>query len=317
MADKALALTGTALTADRHPALVYLAGLRQGSQPATRNSLNTVARLLGAPDLFGLDWREVRYQHVSFVRARLEERYAPKTANRHLSALRRVLRQCWLLGYLPEGEYRKLAEIENVTGKSDDIEDDLIGREVTPDELSRLMEVCQHDKSYAGARDAALIALAYGLGLRRQEIASARMGDYDAERGIFRVKYGKGGKSRTLPIDNGARLALDAWVAVRGNAPGKIFYGVGKSGYTFNSKAINARSVHEGYQRRVAEAGLAPTGLHDLRRSFVTHLLDNGVDVALVAKLAGHSDPRTTMRYDKRSMDKRRTAINMLAVPYK
>lgn len=71
--------------------------------------------------------------------------------------------------------------------------------------------------------DAAIFALGYGLGLRRAEIAHAELKDYNRERDTLSVRYGKGNKRRTLPIDDGARDALDDWLAVRGGDPGALF----------------------------------------------------------------------------------------------
>ena len=78
-------------------------------------------------------------------------------------------------------------------------------------------------------------------------------------------------------------------------------------------------------QKRAAEAevtdvrqlaGIESGTFHDLRRTFISDLLNKGVDVATVAKLAGHSNPQTTLRYDRRKMETRRRAVSTLHVPY-
>src|SRR3990172_2331422 len=99
---------GLSLSADRHPVLVYLASLSSGSLPAQRSALRKIAELFEA-DLESMNWMGLRYQHVQFIRARLAEKYSTATANRLLTALRRVLRESWLLGYMGEDDYRKLA----------------------------------------------------------------------------------------------------------------------------------------------------------------------------------------------------------------
>jgi integrase len=64
--------------------------------------------------------------------------------------------------------------------------------------------------------------------------------------------------------------------------------------------AIILREVDELFVKRVVEAEVTDVHFHDLRRTFISDLLDKGVDVATVAKLAGHSNPQTTLRYDRR-----------------
>lgn len=63
-------------------------------------------------------------------------------------------------------------------------------------------------------------------------------------------------------------------------------------------------------------AGVKPFTPHDLRRTFVSRLLDSGVDIAIVAKMAGHSNIQTTARYDRRPEEAKQRAANLLQIPY-
>jgi len=303
------------IPADRHPAAVYLASLSRGSLPAQRSALKQIAGMFGA-DVQSMNWGGLRYPHVQAIRAKLAERYSSATANRLLTALRRVLRESWRLGYIPEDEYRKVADIAAIRGSKDDTEDELTGRALSIGELTAILGACASDESLAGVRDAAVIALGYGLGLRRAEIAKLQLSHYNREKSTLAVRGGKGNKSRTLPIDDGAQQAFEDWLANRGDEAGPVFFGVNRGGKV-SSRRLNVRAVDELFEKRAAQANVSGTHFHDLRRSFISDLLDKGIDVVTVGKLAGHSDPRTTAKYDRRKMETRRKAIQTLHVPYR
>ncbi|MCP4467661.1 MAG: hypothetical protein GY813_13035 [Halieaceae bacterium] len=96
---------------DQHPAAVYLARLGKGSRRTMRTALNTVAEIAtGTPDATVMPWSQLRYQHTAAIRATLAERYAPSTANKHLAALRGVLREAWRLGQLDGDDYHRAVD---------------------------------------------------------------------------------------------------------------------------------------------------------------------------------------------------------------
>ncbi len=96
-----------AVPPDQRPARVYLTRLGEGSRRTMQTALDTMAALLTGQrcDADTLDWSRLRYQHTAAVRAVLLERYQPATTNKHLAALRGVLREAWQLGR----EYRRHA----------------------------------------------------------------------------------------------------------------------------------------------------------------------------------------------------------------
>ncbi len=109
-----VASTEVALTRpDQNPAAVYLARLTSAASRRTmRAALEMIARLVTSEAL-GADhcpWSQLRYQHAAALRAALAARYSPSSANKHLSALRGVLRESWRLGQMTADDYRRAVE---------------------------------------------------------------------------------------------------------------------------------------------------------------------------------------------------------------
>lgn len=305
---------------DQNPAAVYLASLGEGSRPTMRTALNTIAGMLGVAerrDALGLDvrcldvpWAALRYQHTVAIRARLQDRYAPATANKLLAALRRVLREARRLGQISADDYDRATDLGTIRAERIPR-----GRLVTEAEVAALLRTCAGDPSPAGARDAAIIALLRGTGLRRAEAAALNFADYDPENGGITVQRGKGNKDRILYAPAGARAALADWLAVRGAEAGPLFYGVVKGGKLM-PRRLAGQAMAVICASRAAEAGVAPLTPHDMRRTFISGLLDAGADMAVVQRLAGHEDPATTSRYDRRGEVAKQRAVELVHVPY-
>ena len=297
---------------DQHPAAVYLARLAPGSRRTMRAALDLVAAMLtsGAADAQTLDWSAVRYQHAQAVRSRLAERYRPATANKSLSALRGVLREAWRLGLVSSDDYRRAADIEAVKGESIPP-----GRALSAGELKALLAACSADESPAGARDAALIALLYGAGLRRSEAVALNVPDYDVGTGMLVVRHGKGNRDRIAYATNGAADAIADWLAVRGGTDGPLFLPVNKTG-VIGGHRLTGQAVLYILRRRALQGGVTRLTPHDLRRTFISDLLDLGADISTVQRLAGHAQVTTTTRYDRRGEATKRQASALLHVPY-
>ncbi len=143
-------------------------------------------------------------------------------------------------------------------------------------------------------RDRAVLALLYGLGLRRAEVCDLRydevwLGQDDPCH--LRV-LGKGGKQRDLPVPLAAALILRAYNDVRDASKGVPFFLRGRSGGRLSERTI---------ARIVGKAGLVAMGQHitphQLRHSFATHLLAGGANLRQIQALLGHSNLATTQRY--------------------
>jgi integrase/recombinase XerD len=299
---------------ERAPAAVYLAHLAPASRRVMRGALDRIAALLtdGQCDARTLDWARLTYAHTSAVRAVLvSSAAAPATCNRYLAALRGVPREAWRLGQLPVAVYQRAIDLPPARGSRLPR-----GRALPRADLQALFDTVSSDaRSASGARDAALLGLLYGAGLRRAELVALDLADYDRVADSLRIQ-GKGNRQRLAYLAPGARAALEDWLLVRGDAPGPLFWPVLRSGRLAQQRRITPQAVLYVARRRSLAARIQNFSPHDLRRSFVSDLLDAGTDLSTVQQLAGHAQVQTTARYDRRGEPAKRSAASRLHVPY-
>lgn len=153
------------------------------------------------------------------------------------------------------------------------------------------------------ARDAAMVALLYGGGLRVGELvgldavaSTHARGWVDLEAGEAHV-LGKGGKRRSVPIGAGAAEALRAWLVLRnhGGATVATALFIGRNG-----TRLTAQSVWQRLRRRGGQAGVStPVHPHMLRHSFASHVLQSSGDLRAVQELLGHANISTTQVYTR------------------
>ncbi len=165
------------------------------------------------------------------------------------------------------------------------------------------------DDPWLDARDAAMVELLYGGGLRVGELIGLDVAPSDAAlragRGWIDLLgaevqvQGKGDKRRTVPVGRGALQALQQWLAVRDQVAAQpqaaqaLF--IGRRG-----TRLTAQSVWQRLKRRSLRAGLAtPVHPHMLRHSFASHVLQSSGDLRAVQELLGHANIGTTQVYTR------------------
>jgi len=177
------------------------------------------------------------------------------------------------------------------------------------------MSVCGRDSSPAGIRDAALTAVLYGAGLRRSESVGLDLADYNVETGELAIRGAKGRKDRLGYATNGSADALKDWLVSRGGDPGPLFCRINKGG-KITVRRLTDQAVLHVLKKRAVQASVASFSPHDLRRSFISDLLDAGADISTAQQLAGHSNVQTTARYDRRGEVTKRKVAELLHIPY-
>jgi integrase len=153
------------------------------------------------------------------------------------------------------------------------------------------------------------------LRLARSEVVALDLADYEPETGALTIRAAKGRKDRLAYTTNGSRAALAAWLQVRGMEPGPLFWPIDQAGRML-PRRMNGQSIFELLERRARRARVQRFSPHDLRRTFISDLLDAGADITTVSALAGHANVTTTARYDRRGEESRRRAAELLVVPF-
>jgi integrase/recombinase XerD len=178
------------------------------------------------------------------------------------------------------------------------------------EQVQAMLEIPSTDTN-VGLRDAALLELLYGTGLRISEAVALDVDEVhrllrtsDAERPAGLRVLGKGSKERIVPVGSYARAALDAYL-IRGR-PGLTANGRGTPALFVNTRGGRlSRQSAWAVLRSVAEkAGItAEVSPHTLRHSYATHLLDGGADIRVVQELLGHASVTTTQIYTLVTID--------------
>ncbi|MCW2901742.1 MAG: integrase family protein [Streptosporangiaceae bacterium] len=302
------------------PYQVYLDSLKSlESKRTMKGALDRIARTqTGDPAATGAwqPWWLLRYEHTIGIRSTLVDYrdpkhpngYSPSHVNKHLIALRQVLRVCWRMGMMSADEYERAADV-----KSLDVHRLPAGRNIHRDELAAMLKVCAEDEGPAAMRNAALIAVLYSTGMRRAEAADALLERYDAGERTLRI-IGKRGKEREVYISPSAVPILDRWLSMVGTRRGPMFRPIHRTG-KIQDGPMTPRAVGYIADRTRRKAGLAPLATHDFRRTHTGDLLDAGVDLATAQRLLGHASPMTTAAYDRRPGRAARAAADRLVLP--
>jgi site-specific recombinase XerD len=162
---------------------------------------------------------------------------------------------------------------------------------LSPEEVTRLLQAAGSLKYQAA------LGVAYGAGLRANEVVHLKVSDIDSERMVIRVEQGKGKRDRQALLSPALLALLRAWWR-EGQAQHKMLPG----GWLFPGQnpvnPLSARQLNRAFHFACTAAEIdKKVSLHSLRHAFATHLLEQYQDIRVIQVLLGHQKLENTARY--------------------
>ncbi|HEX3886642.1 MAG TPA: site-specific tyrosine recombinase XerD [Phenylobacterium sp.] len=262
---------------------------------AARNTLTAYTRDLTDASGFlaarGRDLADASAEDVEAYFIALGARgLSPATAARRRAAVRQFYRFVLGEGWRADDPSRRVEAPKK--GRS-------LPKVLSRAEVDRLIAAAGAKDGAQGLRLACMVELAYASGLRISELTGLTLAALARDPAYLIVK-GKGGKERLAPLNDAARTAVKAYLAVR---PAFLAKGDKSNPWLFPSrgkeKRLTPRRFAQLLDEAAADAGLDPARVspHVLRHAFATHLLEGGADLRVVQTLLGHADIGTTQIY--------------------
>jgi integrase/recombinase XerD len=240
----------------------------------------------------------------AYVAAMRAQGLANTTIARRIAAIRSFFRHQVLVGARAENP---AAELDLPKRRK------ALPKTLSPGEVERLIDAA-NGVTPRHLRDAALVELLYGAGLRVSEAVGLDKAGVDLENRFVRA-LGKGSKERIVPLGRPAVDALNRYLA-RGRPYLDTRH---RSELFLNAQggALTRAGAFLILRKLAQEAGLDPERIHPhlLRHSFATHLLEGGADLRSVQEMLGHADLATTELYTHVS-DRRRRELYFRAHPH-
>lgn len=167
---------------------------------------------------------------------------------------------------------------------------------LTREEIKALYLACGSDP--LGVRDRAILSIYYGCGLRRSEGANLDIKDIMLKEKLVFVRSGKGYKERYVPMTEAVKDDLENYIyqarngSLEGCGPNPAFF------ISYRGSRMCGNALIERVHKLAETAGIQkPVGLHTLRHSIATHLLQSGMTLEEVSQFLGHSSLESTQIY--------------------
>ncbi|NMZ16841.1 tyrosine-type recombinase/integrase [Pseudomonas rhodesiae] len=295
----------------RNPLTLYLARLAPSSQLTMRYVLQDAADRLGFEDinLEEIDWHLLQPEHViALVAALREDGYAPNTSSLYVNAVRGVMNEAWRMSLITQEHLLKMRTVKASAGTRLGQ-----GRNLRRTLIREMMEACAADPRPQGLRDAAVIGILYGSGMRKSESVNLDLAQVDFAERSLRV-IGKGNKELVKYAPDWAFAKLQAWLAFRreqlkeGEEDDSFLFNRIRRGSHITRERITKHAIYYIARQRGEQVGVKIMP-HDFRRSFITRVIEEH-DLSIAQKLAHHTNIQTTASYDVRDDNERRRAVD-------
>ncbi|MDO6620233.1 site-specific integrase [Shewanella sp. 6_MG-2023] len=290
------------------PTALFLSRLAPSGRRPLRSQLGTVRKLLKwKGEVEDQPFHTLNYAQIEYIkRHKLDEGKSPRTINLVLFALKAIVKTGFLMGVVDDMQWRQVQAIKRLA-----INPSTKGKALSSCSVGQLINTCYLDKRYIGKRDCCILAIFLSTGLRRFELANLTVSDIQLDKHTLTVKSGKGKKPRKQPIPKWALTYITNWLNVRSHQAGSLFNPIWNN-VIKPDRGLSSAALYQIVKART----LAATGItispHDLRRTFITELLNQSVDLSTASKLAGHANVTTTQIYDKRDESVMKEAIDLL-----
>lgn len=295
----------------QNPLALYLARLAPSSQLTMKYVLQDAADRLGfvEMDIHEVPWHQLQPGHViALVAALREDGCAPNTSSLYVNAIRGVTNEAWRQSLISHEHLLKMRSVKPMAGTRLSK-----GKNIRRTLIRELMDVCAADPRPQGRRDAAIIAILYGSGMRKSESVNLDLAQIDfAERSL--QVTGKGNKQLIKYAPTWAFTALNDWLELRrsclpeGQSDDAFLFNRIRRGSHITRDRITKHAIYFIAKQRGRQIGMDIMP-HDFRRSFITRVIEEH-DLSIAQKLAHHTNISTTASYDMRGENERRRAID-------
>jgi integrase/recombinase XerC len=258
-----------------------------------QNDLNQFSKFLEsqyqAYDLLKAEHRHIRAWIVSLM----QEKINPKSINRKIISLRAFYKFAISREAINQNPTQKIKALK--------VSKDL-PQFVQEKEMDNLLNLIDFSDDFEGCRDALIMELLYGTGIRLSELIGLKYSDFNIQSKTIRV-LGKGNKERVIPFHNKILTRLNIYISHKN----KMFSGNGNTALIVSNTGNEAypmmiNRITKKYLNQVTT--ISKTSPHVLRHTFATHLLNKGADLNAVKDLLGHSSLAATQVYTHNSLDK-------------